>query len=73
MAVVAIKNLSKLNIKLDLGKNEHGKSIIKSKTFSNVNNAVSNEDLMQVAKLLISLQEHSMNDVIRIDSTTLGE
>lgn len=33
MAVVAIKNLSKLNIKLDLGKNDQGKSIIKSKTF----------------------------------------
>lgn len=30
MAVVAIKNLSKLNIKLDLGKNDHGKYWIES-------------------------------------------
>lgn len=73
MAVVAIKNLSKLNIKLDLGKNEHGKTIIKSKTFPNVNNAISNDDLMEVAKVLTSLQEHSMYDVMRIDSTTLSE
>lgn len=72
MAVVAIKNLAKLNIKLDQGKNEQGKIIIKSKTFPNVNNSISNDDLMEVASALVSLQQHSMHDVIKIDSTTLG-
>ena len=73
MAVVAIKNLAKLSIKLDLGKNDQGKVIIKSKTFPNVKHSTSNDDLMQVASALVSLQEHSIQNVMRIDSTTLAE
>lgn len=73
MAVVSIKNHSKLNVKLDLGKNNEGKVITKSKTFPNVNNEISNDDLMQVASALFGLQEYDVIDILRIDNTSISE
>lgn len=73
MAVVSVKNLSTLKLKFDCGLNNLGKVIIKTKSLSNVKPEASDDDLFQVAKALSDLQEHTLFDVIVVDSTTISE
>lgn len=73
MAIVSIKNPSGLKLKFDCGKGENGKSIIKTKTYSNVKPTSTNEDVYEVGAILASLQEHTLSEVFKVDSTSLSE
>ncbi len=73
MAVISTNNPSGLKLRFDCGKDDNGKVIVKTKTYSKVNPNVTNEDLYLVAKSISSLQEHSLIEVQKIDNTTISE
>ena len=56
MAVSETKNPSSLNIKLDAGLNDDGKSIVKSRTYSNIRHDATSQDVLDVAKSIIGLR-----------------
>ncbi len=71
MAVNEAKNPSSLKVKLDLGMVD-GKTKVRSKTFSNVKHDASAQNIYDVAESLMSLQEHTVLETIKIDNTTLA-
>lgn len=73
MAVISTNNPTKLTLRFDCGKNDNGKVVVKTKTYSNVNPSVTNDDLYLFAKSISSLQEHSLIEVQKIDNTTISE
>jgi hypothetical protein len=48
-----------------------GKEVIKSKTYANLKETASNDDVYAVAQALAGLQTPAMEDVIKIESTLL--
>ncbi|MGL5749884.1 MAG: DUF1659 domain-containing protein [Paraclostridium sp.] len=71
-SVSETKNPSTLRIKFDCGLNNEGKSIIKTRSFSNVKAAAASLDVLNVAQTLESLQQHSILSVIKQDNTELN-
>ena len=72
--VIEAKNPSSLRLKLDCGLNElTGKTIVKSKTFSNVRPNSSVDDVYAVAVALSSLQKYDVIEIAKIDNSTLAE
>lgn len=72
MAVSETKNPSALNIKLNSGLNDDGKSIIKSRTYSNVRNDANSQDVLDISKAIIGLQVHTELEVLKQDNTILN-
>ena len=71
--VIEAKNPSSLRLKLDCGLNElTGKTVVKSKTFSNVRPNSSVDDVYEVAVALGSLQKYDVIEIAKIDSSTLA-
>lgn len=74
MAVISTTNPTGLKIKFNCGKDAlTGNTIIKSKTYSNVKPDALDQDIFDVGNVLASLQEHSVQEISRIDNTTLSE
>ena len=74
MSVIATKNLSSLRLRFDCGLDDTtGKSITKSRTYSNIQAESSSDHVYQVATALSSLQKHVLLEVSKIDNTTLSE
>ncbi|MDK2800159.1 MAG: hypothetical protein PWP27_2363 [Clostridiales bacterium] len=71
MPVVANPLESRLQLKLTVGTDENGKPIIKTKTLSNVKPSATNQDTMDVAQALSTLQIHTVADVIRVNEEAL--
>ena len=71
MAVIETKNPSSLKVKLDLGM-VNGKTKTKLKTFSNLNPNATAQNAYEVASGLMSLQEHNVLDVVKVDNTSLN-
>jgi hypothetical protein len=67
------QNLSSLKIKYDCGTDDEGAQVTKSKTYSNVKNDVSAEDLYEVASALANLSVYTATGVTKIDSTVIYE
>ena len=73
MTVIAAKNPSSLRVKLDAGLNDStGKTIVKSRTYSNLKHDANNQDVYDVAQALMALQDYPVIEVIKQDSTTLA-
>ena len=73
MAIVT-KNPSGLKLRFDCGINDlTGKSIVKSRTFSNVRPNASNEDVYNVGVALASLQKYEVLEILKIDNATLSQ
>ncbi len=72
MTVSETKNPSFLKIKLDCGLDNYSKSIIKSRTYSNLKSTASAQDTLDVARALISLQEHDELEINKQDNTILN-
>ena len=73
MAIVT-KNPSGLKLRFDCGINDlTGKSIVKSRTFSNVRPNASNEDVYNVGVALASLQKYYVLEILKIDNSTLSQ
>lgn len=72
MAVIEVKGLSSLKIKLSLGTVD-GKAKTKIKSFSYLKNSATTQDAYDVATALMSLQEYSVLDIVKQDNTSLNE
>ncbi|MBC6002984.1 MAG: DUF1659 domain-containing protein [Paeniclostridium sordellii] len=72
MAVSETKNPSSLKIKFDCGLNDDGKTIVKSRTFSNVADNATSQDILDVANALIGLQNHDVLEILKVDNTILN-
>ena len=73
MTVIAAKNPSSLRVKLDAGLNDStGKTIVKSRTYSNLKHDANNQDVYDVAQALMALQDYPVIEVLKQDSTTLA-
>lgn len=72
MAVSETKNPSALKIKLDCGLNDNGKTIVKSRTYSNLKPDASTQDTLDVARALISLQVNDELEINKQDNTILN-
>ena len=71
-SIVETKNPSSLRIKFDCGLNDDGKSIIRSRTYSNLKPTAPALDVYNVADALASLQQHNVLDISKQDSTSLN-
>lgn len=71
MAVVEIKNPSSLKIKLSLGVVD-GKVKTRIKSYSYLKPNAQSQNVYDVAQVLMSLQKHTVADIIKVDNTTLG-
>ena len=73
MSVITMNNPSSLKIKLNAGKDySTGNTIVKSKTYSNLKHNANNQDVYDVAKALMDLQESEVLEISKIDNTTLA-
>lgn len=70
--IVETKNQSSLKIKFDCGFNNEGRSIIKSRTYSNLKPTAQAIDVYNVANALASLQKNRVLDILKQDSTSLN-
>ncbi|MFR8871404.1 MAG: DUF1659 domain-containing protein [Paraclostridium sordellii] len=66
------KNYSTLKIKYDCGLNGEGKTIVKSRSYSNVKANAKALDVFNVAETLISLQQHDKLSIVKQDNTELN-
>ncbi|CEN23926.1 DUF1659 domain-containing protein [Paraclostridium sordellii] len=66
------KNYSTLKIKYDCGLNGEGKTIVKSRSYSNVKANAKAVDVFNVAETLISLQQHDKLSIVKLDNTELN-
>jgi hypothetical protein len=73
MAVVSEALAAKLKLSLDFGVDEDGKVIKRSKTFSHVKSDATDENILDTAKIIVSLQEHDLRSVVRMDEALLSE
>lgn len=65
-------NYSTLKIKFDCGLNDDGKTIVKSRSYSNVKATAKALDVLNVAETLISLQQHDKLSIVKQDNTELN-
>ena len=70
--VVEAKNPSSLKVKFDCGLNDNGKTVVKSRTYSNLKHNAALSDVLNVAEALASLQQYSVLEISKIDNTTLA-
>ncbi|MGL5694038.1 MAG: DUF1659 domain-containing protein [Peptostreptococcaceae bacterium] len=68
-----IKNNSSLKLQFNRGLDLNGKTMIGSKTFSNLKASAAANDILEVANALGNLQKHDLYDIIKIDSTSITE
>ena len=73
MAVIVTKNLSTLKLYLNKGTDSEGKEIKTSKSFSYVDSAASDQNVLDVANALGGLQKHELYRIIRLNKSTLSE
>ncbi|KNF09675.1 protein of unknown function DUF1659 [Gottschalkia purinilytica] len=64
---------SKLKLVFKTGENERGEDILNSKIFQNIKPASSNDDVYEVAKTLIGLQNLESRNVIRVNELEIQE
>jgi len=62
---------SKLKLVLNTGLDENNKNIVKSKTFSNIKPAISNEDLYELGTAISDLQSYPLLNLVRYEEYEL--
>ncbi len=72
LSVIETNNPSSLKIKFNCGLDEYGKTIVKSRSFSNLKHNALSLDVYNVAEALASLQQHSLASVIKQDNTEIS-
>ncbi|TCO69231.1 DUF1659 domain-containing protein [Marinisporobacter balticus] len=73
MAISAKSAPSHLAIVFDNGVDEKGKAKKKTKSYSSVKSAATNENMHAVAKVLIGLQSNTALEILRKDESELRE
>ena len=64
---------TKLVLKVVTGSTGTGKAITAARSFTDVNPAISDDDMLTIAGKLGKLQSHDVSTVTRVDSATLVE
>lgn len=72
MAIQEIKS-SQLRLVLNVGVDDEGNPIFRNKNFNNVKPSATADNLYAVATSLAAVQEHSLYEVVRNDSSTVDE
>ena len=73
MAVITTANASTLKIKFDCGMDGNGDNIMRTSSYGYLKPDATNDDVMEVANVLVGLQKHDLEGVTKIDSTSLSE
>ncbi|MDY6267944.1 MAG: DUF1659 domain-containing protein [Selenomonadaceae bacterium] len=71
MAAKKDSKSTKLVLKVVTGTDADGKALTASRTFGNVNPAISDDDLLAIGGKLGALQSHTIATVNRVDSASL--
>ncbi|MGI6649739.1 MAG: DUF1659 domain-containing protein [Bacillota bacterium] len=71
MAVLETPLGSTLRLTLETGFDQDGSPILKNRSFRNVKPSADDQDVFDVANLLVSLQQHTLSAVQRIDEFSL--
>lgn len=72
-SVSETKNPSSLKMKFDCGLGDNGRTIVKSRTYSNLKPDVKALDVYNVADAMASLQQHSVLEIVKQDNTQLNQ
>ncbi|HOB86408.1 MAG TPA: DUF1659 domain-containing protein [Bacillota bacterium] len=64
---------TRLQIRLRQGFDEEGNPILVTRTYANIKPESSSEDLYRIAQQMMSLQEHALEAVFRLDDAELVE
>ena len=65
MALEIITMDSSLQLRFDLGEDEDGKIITRTRTFNRINHDANDEDLYEMAKALAGLQKHPVSRIMK--------
>ena len=71
-SVSETKNPSSLKMKFDCGLGDNGRTIVKSRTYSNLKPDAKALDVYNVADAMASLQQHSVLEIVKQDNTELN-
>ncbi len=71
MAVTAVPLQSRLQLRLNVGTNDQGNSIMRTRTFNNVKPQAGHEALYLTGQDLAALQVHSLEAIRRVDEMDL--
>lgn len=73
MAVTKVPGNSALRLVLQVGISGTGNPVLRNKSLNNVKAASLDQDIFDVANALASLQDHTLNGIIRVDNATMIE
>lgn len=62
---------SSIQLKFNVGVDDEGNPILKTKTLSGIKNSASDQDLMDVAQALAGLQQYTLAAVVRVNEGEL--
>ncbi|CEN23984.1 DUF1659 domain-containing protein [Paraclostridium sordellii] len=70
--VTETKNPSSLKMRFDCGLGDNGRTIVKSRTYSNLKPDAKALDVYNIADAMASLQQHSVLEIVKQDNTVLN-
>lgn len=73
MAVVSTPNGSRLQISYVTGKDSRGVDVVRSRTYNYIKNGAVDQDVMDVATVLNSLQSNPVKKITRINEIELTQ
>jgi hypothetical protein len=73
MALVVTPNSSRLTLTMNIGNDDEGRPIFRSRSYSGVKPAAADQDVYDVALVLEGLQQNAVEEVSRVDETGLAE
>lgn len=71
MEINSLAGPTRLQYRLNVGVNEEGEAVIRTRSFGRIKPTSSDEDIYQVGDLLMTLQKHAVFSVHRFDSSEL--
>ncbi|MGX4601768.1 DUF1659 domain-containing protein [Faecalimicrobium sp. JNUCC 81] len=72
MAAIVTNNPSSLKIKFDCGKNDEGRTIVRTKSYGSIRPTASNDNLIEVGQVISSLQSKNVMGYFRVDNCELS-
>lgn len=73
MAATKKNQTSKLIIRVESGVNSSGAAVYSQRTFTHINPALSDDDVLNIGKVLGALQKYPVDSVNRQDAAALAE
>ncbi|WP_045518511.1 DUF1659 domain-containing protein [Neobacillus niacini] len=67
----AVITTSKLRLVFQVGMDDDGKPVLKTKTFSNIQKSATADQLLQVAQAIIGLSNDTISNIERVDNADL--